>query len=452
MVKIVIQKKIKDFKKIIKVDSDKSLSIRSLLISSQSFGLSKIINLSKSGDILSTIEGLKQLGIKIIFRNNLCCVYGNGLNGFDYKKNILIDAGNSGTFARLILGLLVKSPYSIKLVGDKSLSKRDFRRITIPLNQFGASFKSKNYSLPLKIIGTDHLKPIDYFEEKGSAQCKSSILFAGLNTPGKTIVKAKKSRDHTELFLKYLKLPIKITKKKKYDLIEIFGERQFKSFNYIVPGDVSSSAFFIVLTLLLKNSKLTVKNVNINPTRTGFLKIINKMGGKIKFINKRKICGEIVADIFVQSQKKFKSINCPVSLNSNAIDEFLIIFLLASKASGVSRFKKLDELNKKESPRLKLASEILTKMGVKNELGKDSINIFGNPNLRINKKILINNYRKDHRIFMTSVIAALSFGGKWVINDKDSYKSSFPSFLRIIRKLGYKFWEVINKFKISRQK
>ena len=206
-----------------------------------------------------------------------------------------------------------------------------------------------------------------------------------------------------------------------------------------MPGDVSSSAFFIVLTLLLKNSKLTVKNVNINPTRTGFLKIINRMGGKIKFTNKRKICGEIVADIFVQSQKKFKSINCPVSLNSNAIDEFLIIFLLASKASGVSRFKKLDELNKKESPRLKLASEILTKMGVKNELGKDSIKIFGNPNLSINKKILINNYRKDHRVFMTSVIAALSFGGKWVIDDKDSYKSSFPSFLRIIKKLGYKF-------------
>ena len=439
MVKIVIQKKIKDFEKIIKVDSDKSLSIRSLLISSQSFGLSKISNLSKSEDILSTIEGLKKLGIKIIFKNKFCYVYGNGLNGFNYKNNISIDAGNSGTFARLILGLLVKSPNAIKLVGDKSLSKRDFKRITSPLKQFGVSFKSINNGLPLKIIGTDYLKPINYFEDKGSAQIKSSVLFAGLNTPGKTIVKAKKSRDHTELFLKYLKLPIKIIKKKKYDRIEIFGEKQFKSFNYSVPGDVSSSAFFIVLTLLLKNSKLTIKNVNINPTRTGFIKIINKMGGKIKLINKRKVCGEIIADIYVQSQKKYKSINCPISLNSNAIDEFLIIFLLASKAYGVSRFKKLDELNKKESPRLNLASKILKKMGVKNKLGKDSIIIFGNPDLNINKKILINNYRKDHRIFMTSVIAALCFGGKWVIDDKDSYKSSFPSFLTILRKLGYKF-------------
>ena len=258
MVKIIIQKKIEDFNKSIKVDSDKSLSIRSLLIGSQSFGLCKINNLSKSGDILSTVGGLKKLGIRIIFKNKLCYVYGNGLNGFDYKKNISIDAGNSGTFARLILGLLVKSPKVIKLVGDKSLSKRDFQRITTPLEQFGVSFKTNNHNLPLKIIGTDYLKPIKYIEDRGSAQCKSSVLFAGLNTPGKTIVKAKKSRDHTELFLKYLKLPIKIIKKNKYDIIEIIGEKQFKSFNYFIPGDVSSSAFFIVLTLLLKNSKLTI--------------------------------------------------------------------------------------------------------------------------------------------------------------------------------------------------
>ena len=206
-----------------------------------------------------------------------------------------------------------------------------------------------------------------------------------------------------------------------------------------MPGDISSSAFFIVLTLLTKNSKLKIKNVNVNPSRTGFITIINKMGGKVKFVNKRNICGENVADIYVKSQKKLKSINCPVKLNSNAIDEFLIIFLLASKASGVSKFKKLEELDKKESPRLQLASKILRKMGVKVILGKNSIKIFGNPNLNINKKILIKDYRKDHRIFMTSVIASLCFGGKWVIEDMESYKSSFPSFLKIIRKIGYKF-------------
>ena len=440
MTKIVIKKKIKSFNKIISVDSDKSLSIRSLLIGSQSYGLCKIKNLSKSGDILSTISGLRKLGVKIFFKNKICYLYGSGLNGFNYKKNILINAGNSGTFARLLLGLIIKTPHKIKLVGDDSLSKRDFKRIADPLKEFGAKLELRNKNnLPLEVIGSEYLKPINYFEKKGSAQCKSSVILAALNTPGKTIIYAKKSRNHTELFLKYLKLPIKVIKKKKYDKIEISGEHQFKSFDYEIPGDVSSSAFFIVLTLLSKNSKLKIKNVNVNPTRIGFIKIINKMGANVKFINKRNVCGENLADICVKSQKNFKPINCPVELNSNAIDEFLIIFLLATKASGISNFKKLEELNKKESPRLKLASKILRKIGVKVKLGPASIKIFGDPKFSVNKKILINNYYKDHRIFMTSMIAALCLGGKWTIEDKESHMSSFPSFLSILKKIGYRF-------------
>ena len=440
MAKIVIQKKIKGFNKVISVDGDKSLSIRSLLIGSQSYGICKIRNLPKSEDILSTIEGLKKLGIKIYFRNNICFLYGKGLNGFNYKKNIIINAGNSGTFARLLLGLLVKSPNKIKIIGDKSLSRRDFKRITDPLEQFGANFFSKSKKkLPLKILGSQYLKPINYFENRGSAQCKSSVILAALNVPGKTIINAKKSRNHTELFFKYLKLPIKVKNKKKFDTIEVVGEKQFNAFDYVIPGDISSSAFFIVLTLLSKNSQLKIRNVNINPSRIGFIKIINKMGAKVRFINKRNICGEWVADIITKSQRNFKPINCPVELNSNAIDEFLIIFLLASRASGVSSFKKLEELNNKESPRLKLASEILKKIGVKVKMKKSSIKIFGKPNLKVNKEILINKYYKDHRIFMTSVIAALCLGGKWTIEDVESHMSSFPSFLSILRKIGYKF-------------
>tara|TARA_S200000501_G_scaffold358586_1_gene383507 strand:- start:96 stop:1421 length:1326 start_codon:yes stop_codon:yes gene_type:complete len=440
MVKIVIQKRIKDFNKIINVDGDKSLSIRSLLIGSQAYGISKIKNLPKSEDILSTINGLRKLGINIFFKKKICYLNGNGLNGFNYKKNIVIDAGNSGTFARLLLGLLVKSPYAVKIIGDKSLSRRDFQRIVDPLEKFGAKFVSKSKkNLPLKIIGSEYLKPINYFEKKGSAQCKSSVILAALNTPGKTIVTAKKSRNHTELFLKNLNFPLKVISKKKYDKIEVMGENQFKSFDYTIPGDMSSSAFFIALTLLSKNSKLKIKNVNVNASRTGFINIINKMGAKVKFINKRNICGEPVADICVKSQKNLKSINCPIKYNSNAIDEFLIIFLLASKAYGVSNFKKLEELNKKESPRLKLASLMLRKIGVTVKSDEDSIKIFGNPRLNINKKILINRYYKDHRVFMTSVIAALTLGGNWTIHDMESHMSSFPSFLSILRKIGYRF-------------
>ena len=440
MTKIVIQKKIKNFNKIIEVDGDKSLSIRSLLIGSQSYGLCKIKNLSKSDDILSTVEGLKKLGVKIFFKKKICYLYGNGLNSFNFRKNISIDAGNSGTFARLLLGLLVKSPNEIMLIGDKSLSKRDFKRVSDPLKKFGAKFKSKNKNgLPLKILGTEFLKPINYIEKKGSAQCKSSVILAALNTPGKTIIKAKKSRNHTELFLKHLKMPIKIIRKKKYDIIEISGENQIKSFNYEIPGDISSSAFFIALTLLSKNSKLKIKNVNVNQSRTGFIKIINMMGANVKLTNKRNVYGEQLADICVNSQKNLKPVNCPVEFNSNAIDEFLVIFLLAAKAKGISSFRKLEELNKKESPRLKLASKILKQIGVKVKLGSGSIKIFGDPNLMVNRNILINNYYKDHRIFMTSVVAALCLGGKWTIEDMESHTSSFPSFLKIMQNIGYKF-------------
>ena len=217
-----------------------------------------------------------------------------------------------------------------------------------PLKQFGADFESTNKNnLPLKILGSN-FKPINYYEKRGSAQCKSAVILSALNTPGKTIINAKKSRNHTELFLKYLNLPIKIINKKKFDIIEIFGENQFKSFDYEIPGDISSSAFFIVLTLLTQNSKLKIKNVNVNSSRIGFIKIINKMGANVKIINKRDVSGERLADICVKSQKTFKPINCPIELNSNAIDEFLVIFLLSSKASGISKFKKLEELNKKK--------------------------------------------------------------------------------------------------------
>ena len=178
-----------------------------------------------------------------------------------------------------------------------------------------------------------------------------------------------------------------------------------------------------------------IKEVNINPTRTGILTILKKMGVKITFFNKKIYKGEPLADIFIQSPKMLKSINCPSNLNSAAIDEFLVLFLIAAKAKGISFFKNLDELNKKESPRLKWGSKILKMMGVKVITTENSIKIFGNPDLTINKKIIVKNYLKDHRVFMTSVIAALSFGGIWSIANPESVKTSFPNFLKIINEL-----------------
>ena len=212
-------------------------------------------------------------------------------------------------------------------------------------------------------------------------------------------------------------------------------KKKINAFNYKIPADISSSAFFIILTALSKNSKLKIKNVNINPSRIGIIKILKMMGVKILFSKINIYKGEKIADITIQSAKNLKSINCPKNLNSSAIDEFLVIFLIAAKANGVSYFKGLSELNKKESPRLKWGAKILKLMGIKTIYTNDSIKIYGNPNLKLDKKIVIKNFLKDHRVFMTSVIAALSFGGNWIIHDKDSVKTSFPSFLKLVDSL-----------------
>ena len=295
----------------------------------------------------------------------------------------------------------------------------------------------KNKNLPLTILGSSKLKPIKYTESKGSAQCKSSVIFGAMRTNGTTIIKAKKSRNHTEILCKYLNIPLKIKSKKNYDEIKIKKAKLIKPLNYNIPGDMSSSAFFIVLTALANNSNLTIKNVNINPSRTGIIIILKRMGIKIIYKNIKIYKGEKIADIKIKSPKTIRSINCPAKLNSGAIDEFLIIFLVAAKAKGISYFKKLAELDQKESPRLKWGKYILKQMGIKTISTKDSIKIFGNPNLKINKKIIIKKYLKDHRVFMSSVVAALSFGGNWVIHDKNSIKTSFPNFLKITKKLQH---------------
>ena len=252
---LIIKKKIHGFKKSLIIDGDKSLSIRWALLSSQSSKKCRSSNLLLSDDVINTLNCLKKLGVKIKFNNNFCVIDGLGLNGFKYKKNLVLDAGNSGTLGRLILGLLVHSEKNILLKGDKSLSKRDFYRVTVPLKKFGAKFQTNHGKLPLKIKGTNNSVPIFYNENKGSAQCKSAVMFAALNTFGETVIKAKKSRNHTELLFKYLKLPIKILEKKNYDIIRIRGKRKIPALNYKIPSDISSAAFFIVLSALSKKSK-----------------------------------------------------------------------------------------------------------------------------------------------------------------------------------------------------
>ena len=433
---LIVNDKIGRFNKVISVSGDKSLSIRWVLLSSLANGVSNARNLLLSEDVLAAIRAVKILGIRSKITKYETKIFGKGIKGYNYKKNITINAKNSGTLGRLILGLLINTTYPIKIIGDKSLSKRDFKRVTEPLSKFGVRFKlNRGKNLPLTIFGSDKLTSIKYFEKKGSAQCKSSVILGGMRANGTTIIKAKKSRNHTELLCKYLKLPVYIKVRKSYDEIKINKVKIIKPLDYNIPSDISSSAFFIVLTALSNRSELIIKNVNVNPSRTGIITILKKMGVPITFKNQKFYKGEKIADIKIKSARSIKSINCPSKLNSGAIDEFLIIFLVAAKANGISYFKNLAELNQKESPRLKWAKRILTKIGIRTIITKDSIKIYGNPRLNLNKKIIIKNYLKDHRVFMTSVIAALSFGGEWNIHDKNSIKTSFPNFLKIINDL-----------------
>ena len=433
-----INEKIESFNSKIYVPGDKSLSIRWILMASQAIGTSVAYNLLKSEDVFSALNAIKKLGINYKLNKKNCKIFGKGLNGYSFKNNTIINAGNSGTLARLIFGLLVKSKNQIILKGDKSLSKRDFSRVIKPMKMFGQNIKSKNQKLPIKIKGTNYPRPINYKESKGSAQVKSCILLAAMKTPGKTKITSIPSRDHTEKLFKYLKLPIRTSREKKFDLISYKGIKNYKGFDYEIPGDISSSSFFIVLTLLTKNSKILIKNVNINKSRTGIIDILKIMNAKIILKNKKNYKGELLADIFVKSSSKLKSINCPVKMNSRTIDEFLLVFLVCAKANGVSKFNKIGELRNKETDRLKFANNFLNKIGIKTKITNNNFKIYGKPNLKLNKTYKIEKFDKDHRACMLSFIAALTLGGKWIINDIDSINTSFPSFISLLKKLGAK--------------
>ena len=436
---VIVKKKINKFDKSIFVDGDKSLSHRALLISSQAYGVSKLKGILESEDVLNTINALKKLGVKIIKHKNIYYVYGNGLRSFKTQNNLTINAGNSGTLARLLMGLLTTYPHKIKIIGDKSLSKRPMGRIIAPLEKFGVTFEPKDKkTLPFYIIGSEMPIAISHEEKIGSAQVKSSIILASLNTPGITKIKElKKSRDHTENMLKFIRAKIKVKKFKTYNLISIEGQRDFKAFDLNIPGDISSAAFFIVLTLLAKHSIIKIKNINLNPTRTGIIIILKKMNAKIKIINIKTKYGEKVGDIVVKSSA-LKSINCPASLVPSTIDEFTILMIAAAKAKGTSAFSGLGELNKKESPRLNLMNSILNQVGIKTKLKHETIKIIGNPKINLNKSYIINT-RFDHRVCMSVFVMCQIFGGQIKIKDFNSVYTSFPNFLNLMKQLGAKY-------------
>ncbi len=432
--------KIDNFKKVIEVDSDKSISIRSFLIGAISQNVSTIKNSLESHDVLSTIACLKKLGVKITkIKAQNYLIAGRGIGSLIPKQNTILNFGNSGTLARLLIGILSTTPnVKIKVLGDKSLNNRSMKQLISLMSKFGAFFFPKNkINFPLKLISSEMPVGIKYTAGV-SAQLKSAVILAGLNANGLTkIIERKMSRDHTEKMLLQNNDAIKI-KTNKVKLININGKKNLKPLNINVPNDPSSAAFSTALTLLKKNSSIKIKNVCLNQTRIGFFKLLKKHGAKINFQNLKKQNNEVVGNIIVRSSK-LKPIKASKDYYVNSTDEYPILFVIASLINGISIFSGIGDLANKESNRIKEMQRVLKQIGIKSVSSNNQIKIYGSEKINlIKKKILIPNLG-DHRICMSAFILATLTGVKTKITNFETVFTSSPSFLKIMKNLGAKF-------------
>ena len=437
---VFLNSKIGPFNKTIQVDADKSLSIRSFLIGSISEKISTTNNILESEDVKSTINACKKLGVKIKkIKTGKYKIFGKGLGCFYAKKNTSLNVGNSGTLARLLIGILSTTPdINIKVTGDSSLNKRNMKELINLMSKFGASFlPKKKYFLPFKIISSGMPVGIDY-KAGESAQLKSAVMLAGLNSYGITTIEEKiKSRDHTENLLIKNTQSIKIKKGSK-KIIKIFGKKNLNPLDINVGGDPSSAAFFTALTLLNKDSFIKIKNVGLNPSRTGFYKILKKQKAKLRFINIKKSNNEITGDIVVKSCK-LKPIKTKADMYPSTTDEYLLLFLIAAFQNGVSVFEGISGLANKESSRAFEMKKIFNQIGIKCVLKKDQMKIYGQKMIDASRKKIEVSNLQDHRIAMCAFILAILTKAKTKIKNFETVYTSSPSFLKIMKNLGAKF-------------
>ncbi|NCU71303.1 MAG: 3-phosphoshikimate 1-carboxyvinyltransferase, partial [Candidatus Fonsibacter lacus] len=397
-------------------------------------GIVKVSNLLESADVFSTMNALRKFGVHIIKKGKDYYVYGLVVGGLR-EYNGTINCGNSGTTARLMMGLLSTYPITINFTGDKSLSKRPMGRVINLLREFGANALPENKNtMPFKFLGSYVGLQNDQKLNVPSAQLKSAWCLAALNTKGiSTLEERFETRDHTEIMLKYLNANIKVKKLKNKKIISIFGKTPIDAKDISVPGDISSAAFMIILALISKNSKVTIKNVLLNPTRTGILDVLKKMKAKIRIKNKKIVCGEIVGDIEAKSSN-LKATTVPEKMAPRLIDEYPILFIAACFAKGTSNFKGIEELRVKESDRIKSMEDGLKPLGVKISSTKSSVKITGTNSFKLNKKIKID-AKGDHRIAMSFYVLSQVLNKSFKIKDFNYVKTSFPSFTKTINKL-----------------
>ena len=420
----------------IKIAGDKSISHRSIILGALSIGETTVEGLLESQDILATISAMQAFGAEIEKKaDNKWHINGLGVGGLDEPEKVL-DLGNSGTGVRLILGVAAGNPITSFFSGDESLSRRPMARVLKPLEMMGASFTSRTGGLlPLSCTGPQTLQPIDYSLPVASAQVKSAILLAGLNTPGKTIVREPTpTRDHTERMLKQFGSEISIeTDDESQNIITLKGESELTGQDIVVPGDPSSAAFPMVAGILAEDSRIEIKNVGINPLRFGLFEILNEMGAKTELIQKHDGVGEPIADIVVKTSK-LKGVTVPASIAPRMIDEYPILAVAAACASGTTRMLGLQELRVKESDRLAAMANGLKACGVTVEETSDSLTVHGTGGqieggARIQTQL-------DHRIAMSFLTLGLKAKNPIIIDNGTTINTSFPGFVETMKSLG----------------
>jgi 3-phosphoshikimate 1-carboxyvinyltransferase len=420
----------------IHVPGDKSISHRSLLLGGVASGETRVSRLLESEDVLNTAKAMAALGATISKDGDEWVIFGTG-NGALLKPDGALDFGNSGTGARLAMGLVAPYDFETKFIGDASLSSRPMGRILNPLREMGLQVQqhsSVDDQLPLTISGSRYMAPITYRVPMPSAQVKSAVLLAGLNIPGTTtVIEPVMTRDHTERMLAGFGADISVeTDSDQVRIISIVGQGKLEGQNITVPGDPSSASFAVVAGLIVPDSEICIKNILLNPSRIGLFTSLIEMGADLKISNKRESGGELIGDITVRTSK-LKGVTVPASRAPSMIDEYPVLSIAASFAEGETRMLGLDELRVKECDRLTVTAVGLALNGVDCKEAGNSLIVRGGNSVKGGGSV---ETHLDHRIAMSFLIMGLAAKNEVSVDDVNIINTSFPEFLSLMRGLG----------------
>ena len=422
------------------IPGDKSISHRSLILGALSIGKTKIHGLLEGQDVIDTAKAMSSFGALVKkHKNGEWTVDGFGVGGFAEPEKV-IDCGNSGTGVRLIMGAMSTSDVTATFTGDASLNKRPMARITEPLNLFGAkTFSRRNGKLPITVVGSEAPIPITYQTPVASAQIKSAILFAGLNSPGTTtVIEKEKTRDHTERMLKGFGANIISEQTSEGNIIKLEGYPELKAQEIRVPRDPSSAAFPVCAALITEGSDILVPNIGLNPTRSGLLDTLKEMNANITFENENFQGGEPMADIRAQFSPEMKGIDVPPERAASMIDEYPILSVVAAFAKGKTMMRDVRELRVKESDRIDAMAKGLKSNGLKVEEGEDWWSVEGREIDGVVGGGLCETFL-DHRIAMSFLVMGMASQRTLTIDDSSPITTSFPSFENLMAQIGANF-------------